>query len=140
MATSTIDIKNSIVTKLQAMQSINTVYNYDTSNFNGNYPVAVVTVGDGEGEVRANVRTLTGYSYNIDIFQELGSNFSPQKTERVVAEVLDEVLTAFRMDNTLSGTVTYCDQVTWTTGFEDREHDTRVLRISLTCRKIETIA
>ena len=137
---SVVQIKQTIKTKLEAMQGINLVKDYATSTVDGEYPLAILTVGDGSGSVNANVRSLTTYGFNIGIFIESATNFTPEKAERIAVELIDEMTEAFRMDTTLSGTVSYCDQLEWETGYEIREHNTRVVNFKLNVNKIEILS
>lgn len=142
MSTSVIDIREKIRQKVADMQSINSVYDFRASltTVSGEYPVAFIMIGSGEGEVRANVKSLTNYSYVVEVFTETNINFSASQSERITGEIIDEFLDAFRRDTTLSGTVTYCDQVDWNAGWEERAVEGRLVTLSVSCNKIETIA
>lgn len=140
MSTTTQDIRQSIKTKLEAMQTLKTVKDHKTSDIDGDYPVAMLSLGEGDGEVRANVKALTRYSFNVDVYTEMGTNFTPEKAERVTNEIVDEMLAAFRADTTLSGTVTYVEQIEWDAAFEQREHDVRVVSFMINAQAVETIS
>lgn len=132
-------IKNKIVTMLESLDSIKNVFGYATSNFNGNYPVANVTMLDGEGEIRANVRNLYTYRYRIDVFVQLGAvGFTPEDSESISIDLLDDILDLFNTKITLDGLVEYCMPISWSAEYQDRETDTRVLSVTLESKKLET--
>lgn len=132
-------IKNKIVTMLESLDSLKNVFGYATSNFNGNYPVANVTMLDGEGEIRANVRNLYTYRYRIDVFVQLGSvGFSPEDSESISIDLLDNILDLFNNAITLDGLVQYCMPISWSAEYMDRETDVRVLSVTLESKKLET--
>lgn len=137
--TSATDIKNAIVGKFELMDSVKSVFSYATSDFNGNYPSVNIIITDGSGEISANVRNLMSYRYRADVFVQMGDvGFSPEEAEALTIGLLDEAVTAFNMDTTLSGLVNYCMPVSWNTSWEDRENDIRVLSIDIEARKLET--
>lgn len=123
-------IKTAIENKLNDTQTINTVSGYRTSQIN-DYPIAEVSLRQGEVEFGsvAHNRQLQGFS--IAVSQEFGANFDKAKAERVITEVLDEVLNAFDMDTTLSGACKWQRITAWRATYEEREHDLRVLDIDL---------
>ena len=140
MANSASNIKTKIVTMLEGLNSIKNVFGYATSNFNGNYPVANVTLLDGEGEIRANVYNLYTYRFRIEVFVQFGEvGFSPEEAEDLAVTLLDDVLGLFNSKVTLDGIVEYCTPVSWTTEYVDRENDTRVLSLTLEAKKLEAV-
>ena len=140
MASAT-DIKNKIVTVLEGVSSIKNVFGYATSNFNGNYPVANVTLLDGEGEIRSNVHNLYFYRFKIEVFVMFGEvGFNPEEAEGVAVSILDDIMTAFNTKITLDGIVEYCMPVSWNTDYVDRENDVRVLSLTLEAKKLESVS
>ena len=60
--------------------------------------------------------------------------FGNQKAERLMREMVDEILTAFDMDTTLSGMMKYVRPVHGNLTYEEREYgDVRVAEFILEC-------
>jgi len=123
-------IKAKIEEKLEDTQTINTVSGYRTHQIN-DYPIAEVTLRQGEIEFASTAHNKQTQGFTISVSQEFGANFDKAKAERVIVEVLDEIQTAFNMDTTLSGTVKWQRIISWRAGYEEREHDLRILDIDL---------
>lgn len=131
-------ITTKIKQKVSEMGSIKNTYDYekgiDTST---GFPLATVTFKSGEGEFLTTAHNLRKHQFFIRVYQEkttagAGSN----KAERVSREVLDELLTAFDYDTTLSGTVKWVRPVSWDGAYLDRELDVRVLEVVLEAAEI----
>lgn len=125
-------IRSKLKTKLGQMRTIKAAYDWETSNPDGNYPFATVTLKNGTGEFRSTAHNLRRQVFRIRIYQErtqIGQG--PESAENIVASVLDELTTACDMDTTLSGTCKYVTPVRWDAGYQDRDHDTRILEIDV---------
>lgn len=130
-------IKNAIVTKIQGVSHLRHVYTYNKADPEG-YPYATVTFSDGDGEFAdfsaISKRNLRNQNFSIRVFVERNeASFGPQKAERVSTEALDEILTAFDFDVTLSGTVKQVQPVGWDGSFETIGDTVRVAEITVSC-------
>lgn len=132
MATVIKDIRSKIETKLNEMQTLKTVYDFDSANPDGEYPLATMTITDGESEFISTAHNMRSHRFSIRVFQErteVGQGV--ESAENISVDVLEEILNAFDMDTTLSGTVKYVAPAEYSTDYEDREHATRVLEVVL---------
>lgn len=120
-------VKTAITNKLSDMQSLKQVYQYETSNSEGNYPFATIKIFSGEAEFRSTAHNLRTYSFVVNVYQEMAKQGQgPEQAESIMTSVIDEMEIAFDMDTTLSGVVKYAQPVRWTADYEDRELDTRL--------------
>lgn len=136
--TSAADIKNRIVGKVESLSHVAVVKDYDTTSFD-EYPAATVMFTGGSGIERQNVKRVYTYNYEVSIRIEQGSNFQPQKAERIAIETVDELLTAFNNDVTLSGLVTVINPVSFDLGYETADQDFRTITVTLEAQKLESI-
>ena len=102
-------IKGVLKTKLEGISHLRHVYDYDKADPEG-YPFGVVVPSNWEGEFgdfsAISKRNLRTWNFNVKVFVERDeASFGPEKAERVATEAVDEILTAFDFDVTLSGTV-----------------------------------
>lgn len=129
---SLVNISAKILQKLNDTQSIKVAYEYESANPDGKYPLATVTPASFEGEFASSAHNRRAYLFNVRIYQERTENaFGAAKAERVMREVVDEVITAFDSDTTLSGTTIYCRPVAGNFDYIEREHDARSAEITL---------
>ena len=129
---SLVNIKNAIKAKLQDMQTLKAVFEYESANPNGKYPFAVLTLRDGDGVMRTTHHNQRRQGFWIRVFQEqskVGQGAS--QAESISVAVMDELQTAFDMDTTLSGICKYIDPLQFNADYVDRELDTRVLEVQL---------
>lgn len=130
-------VKNKIVEKLEAMQTLKAVYDYPASNETGKYPYATVTLRRSDGEIRSTAHNLRTRSYWVRIYQEMTKiGQGVDDAERIVVSVIDELEKAFDMDTTLSGTVHWCEPVSWTASYRNREVDARILEIQIDAKEL----
>ena len=126
------DISGAIVTKISGVSGLHDVYNYEPDKpTDGKYPFASVTPLSFEGEFGDTIRNIRRYRFAVRIYQErTQAAFGNSKSERLVREMLDEILTAFDDDTTLSGMVKFVKPVSGDLSYDDREiGDTRVAEI-----------
>lgn len=123
------DISGQIATKLRGVSGIVEVYEYEAGKpTSGGYPFATVTPNAFTGRFGDTIRNERTYEFRVRVYQErTATGFGNQKAERLVREMVDEVLTAFDMDTTLSGMVQYVKPVRGDLSYIDREiGDTRI--------------
>ena len=134
---STLSIKTAIINKLDDMGSLKAVFAYETGNPNGKYPFATVTIKDGDGIYRTNRHNERRYGYWIRIYQEqnkVGQGMSA--AEDISIDVIDELMTAFDMDTTLSGICKFVEVVSFKADYVNRELDSRILEIEVNAHDI----
>jgi len=129
-----------IVSKVNEAQTLHGVFDYATGKPTG-FPYATVTLSQGDAEVGSSAGINSGYNienntFLVRVFQEREQDaFGPEKAERVAVEVLDELLTAFHNDATLSGTVKWQLPRRWSMGYEISDQVVRTVQL-----EIETVA
>lgn len=136
---SVVNIKNGIITALNAMGSLKVVYAFESGNPSGQYPMATVTVREGTGEFRTTAHNLRKHGFWIRVYQEqakIGQGISAAET--ITVSVLDEMFAHFDRVTTLSGLCKYVTPVSWNARMIDREHDVRLLEIQLDAWEIVT--
>lgn len=136
MSTNFIDIKTQIKNKLSGVSGLHAVYDYEVGvPESGKYPFATITASTFEAEFGDTVRNIRTYTYNIRVYQERTvDGFGNEKAERVLSEIVDEVLTAFDNDTTLSGMVKMVRPLSGDFDYIDREiGDTRVAEFIVDC-------
>lgn len=135
-----VSITSKILQKVGQLQSIKNAYDYEKGiTPTTGFPIATVTFKSGEGEFLTTAHNLRKHQFYIRVYQErTDTGAGTNKAERVSREVLDEMLTAFDYDTTLSGIVKYVHPVTWDGAYLDRETDTRVLELVLEAVEIVT--
>lgn len=125
-------VRSKVFTKLQEMQSLKAVYDWETSNTSGYYPFATLTLRAGEANFQSSAHNLRKTGFRVRIYQERTSTGQgPENAEDIITSVLDEIYTAFDGDTTLSGAVKWVRPVNWVAEYRDREVDTRILEINL---------
>lgn len=130
-------IKNAIVAKINGVSHLRHVYSYNTAKPEG-YPFATVVFESGTGDFAdfsaSSKRNLRNHVFSVRVFVERDeASFGPDKAERISTESLDEILTAFDMDCTLSGTVKAVKPVSWNGDFETMGNIARVAEIKIDC-------
>ena len=129
MANSVQAIKSAIITKLNAVSGLNGVYSYEPdAPTDGKYPFATVITDNGDGRFGDTIRNERQIRFQINIYTErLAAANGSEKAERISDETIDEILTAFDADTTLSGTCHFVKPLSFNTNYDDRElGDTRV--------------
>lgn len=132
MATNVVDISLAIVNKLSGISKLNGVYNYEPDKpESGMYPFATVTMQAFDGKFGDTIRNIRTFDLVVRVYQErIESNFGNEKAERVMREMVDEIITAFDADTTLSGTCKMVKPLSGNLDYEDRElGDTRIAEI-----------
>lgn len=137
---SIVTVKAKLLTKLNEMQSLKGAFEWETSNSDGKYPYATVTIRDGEGEFRSTAHNIRRRGFRIKVYQELTKiGQGPQMAESIATSVIDELESALDMDTTLSGTVKYVEPPAWRAMYIDRELDTRVLEMDVNAYELPIV-
>ncbi len=129
-------IRNSIKAKVDELGTLQGSFDYETGKNTG-HPFATVTPLDGESDFGDSVgsgrgRNIQTMNFAVRVYQEREqSGFGAEKAENISLAVLDELLTAFHADTTLSGTVLWQRPTSWTTGYEPREKLSRTLEVTI---------
>lgn len=129
-------ISTAIVTKLGGVGGLQDVYNYVPDKpSNGRYPFATVTLSNWEGRFGDTIRNIRTYNFQVQVWSErTEAAFGNSKTETIMRSMIDEILTAFDADTTLSGVVKFVRPVKGNADYEPREvGDTRVAEFVLEC-------
>ena len=125
-------VKAALLAKLGEMTSFKAVYGRETGNPTGSYPVATLTIRDGDGRFASNQHNLRRQGYWVRVYQEQSKQGQGvQGAENIVVSTLDELQTALDMDTTLSGVCKYVNVVGYSADYVDRELDTRILEIQI---------
>ncbi len=134
MSTAFVDISNAIKNKLDSISHLNEVFEYEPDKpTDGKYPFATITSNAFAGEFGDTIRNKRTITYSVKVYQERTQvGFGNEKSERVMREMLDEIVTAFDNDTTLSGLVKWIVPAGGDLDHIERETgDTRVADIFL---------
>lgn len=125
-------VKAAIITKLNDMGSLKSVYGYETTSPSGYYPYAAVTLREGDGKFGSTDHNVRRQGFWIRVYQEQSKTGQGiQTAETIATSVVDELQIAFDMDTTLSGTCKYIKPLSFNASYIDREFDVRILEIQL---------
>lgn len=98
------EIKKQLISKVQALDSVQKVYPAPVPNPAG-WPAVFITAGDMQGEFSSNAENSRIYSYNVIILFSEGQDFMPESeyerldySEQVVGSVVDEIINAVDTD------------------------------------------
>ena len=125
-------VKSQLLASLNAMQTLKAAYDWESSNPDGNYPFATLTLRDGDGEFRSTAHNLRRRGFTIRLYQERTKvGQGPESAEDIMMAVIDELEQHLDANTTLSGTCKYAYPVGWRAAYVDREHDMRLLEIDV---------
>lgn len=136
MANNFTNIRSQLVAKMNGVGGLNGVYAYEVAvPTSGKYPFLTVTPQSFDAEFGDTVRNIRTYTFVLRLYQERTAvGFGNEKAERVVAEICDEILTAFDADTTLSGMVKYIKPVHGSLDYVEREiGDVRMAEFIIDC-------
>ena len=129
-------IKSAIKTKLEDCSHINVVYNYETGKETG-HPYATVTKARMESVFGDTKRNINDWFYSVKLYTERSTDgFGVSKAERISDEQVDEVVTAFHMDTTLSGSCKYIEPVDADFAYVEMDKAVRVADITLKATEV----
>lgn len=104
-----IDIKDQIISKINALSSVEVVYPALKLNPSG-YPAVYVTTNTEEGEFSSNAENSRVYTYNCTALFPIGQDMIPEAVrerldyaERTIAEVINQIINAVDTDFELNG-------------------------------------
>lgn len=104
-----IQIKDQIIDKVEPLSSVQVVYPALKLNPSG-WPAVFVTTNTEEGEFSSNAENSRVYTYNCSVLFPMGQDFVPETeqerldyAERVIAQVIDDIINAVDTDFELEG-------------------------------------
>ncbi len=141
MSTNFVDISSKIKSLLQTITGLNAVYEYvPASPDDGKFPFASIRLSASEAEFADNQRNMRIYKFIIDVFIErTTAAFGNEKSERIMRELCDAIVTLFDNKTTLDGMVQYVTPVGIEFDFKSAEiGDVRAARINIEAHKVVT--
>lgn len=122
-----IDIKDQVIDKINALSSVEVVYPALRLNPSG-VPAVFVTTNTEEGEFSSNAENSRVYTYNASVIFPLGQDFVPEAererldyAERVIADVIDDIINAIDTDYELDTPVLFVNAADVEWGYIDIE-------------------
>lgn len=122
-----IQIKDMIIDKIEALSSVQVVYPGLKLNPSG-WPAVFVTTNTEEGEFSSNAENSRVYTYNCSVMFPLGQDFVPEDqrerldyAERTIAQVIDDIINAVDTDFELDTPVLYVNAADVEWGYVDYE-------------------
>lgn len=104
-----IQIKDQIIDKIEPLSTVEVVYPALKLNPKG-FPAVFITTNSEEGEFSSNAENSRVYTYNASAVFPLGQDFVPASerdrldyAERVIAQVIDDIINAVDDDYELDG-------------------------------------
>jgi hypothetical protein len=122
--------------KVENAQSLHGTYNYEEGKPDG-YPYATVTLVQGEAKFGDSAgsgsgRNIEQHEFVVRVYQERETElFGAEKAERIAMEILDELLTAFHNDTTLSGQVKWQLPTAWQLGYDVIDKAVRTVELTI---------
>jgi hypothetical protein len=130
-------IRGKIVERLQACDKIRQVLDY-TPNSVENWPVAMVEIAEGEGDIGSNAHNIRRHTFVVRLFiarQETPDTGHEQAADSAV-DVLDQVLTAFDGDMKLDGVAKFIRPIAYRSLAEVIIQDTVIIEIDIEATEI----
>jgi hypothetical protein len=139
MSTDINDLSSALVSKLDTVSKLHGVYNYEPDvPDDGKYPFATVFIQSGDGEFGDTIRNIRRHRFIINVYQERTMPaFGNEKAERIIRELIDDILTVFDADTTLSGVAKMVRPLSYDATYIQREvGDTRVVQFIGECMTV----
>ena len=127
-------VAQAIITKLQGVSNLNGVYGTEIPTpTSGQYPFATVIIKSGTGKFGDLTRNERTFKYDINVYQERTiAGQGPTQSEIIITSLIDEIITAFDMDFTLSGVAKFVKPLDFDASYVMREMgDTRILKFNV---------
>jgi hypothetical protein len=125
-------IKAQLLQGLQGMGTLKAVFPYETSNPNGNYPFATLTLKSGDGKYASTDLTLRKHTFWIRVYQEQSKEGQGvQQAETIAVDVLDELTAFLDQNTTLSGVCKYAKPASYNASYVRRELVDRILEVQI---------
>lgn len=108
------NIKKEIMTLLSTITNIQDVADYQKTGFTG-YPAVSVLMSDNENDFWSTAENLRKFVFNLDIFVQIAKNTgsaddnAQQKAERVMGDVVSDILNKFDNEIDLNGQADFVD-------------------------------
>lgn len=123
-----IQIKDQIIEKIDALSSVQKVYPAIKLDSTG-WPSVCVTTNTEEGEFSSTAENSRVYTYNCLILFPIGQDFVPEAerdrldyAERIIAQVIDDIINTIDTDYELEGSpVLYVNAADTEWGYTDYE-------------------
>ena len=136
-----ISIITAIQSVLSGITSIHEVHDFDKGKFDG-YPAVVVFPSENASEFATTSQNLREYVFTIRFHQpmeKIGTNYH-KDADRILRELLDEAITAFDTNFSLSGVVNWCKATPSSWGYQERDTGVvRIAEIKLSCMKLVSV-
>lgn len=132
-------IATAIINKISGSSYLNGVYLGEVATpTNGQYPFATVSLRHGEGKFGDTIRNDRLFTFKCNVYQERTKpGQGPIASESIVLGLVDELITAFDADTTLSGLVSMVKPVSFDATYVTREiGDTRILEFTIEGRAL----
>lgn len=122
-------IKDTLIGKINALDSVQSVYGYERNNFEG-FPAVTVTASDLDGEFTSTTENSRNYAYKITILYSIGQALPAvtnlpinEQAENVISTVVDDIINDIDSDYELPDNtdVLFVNAADATWGFVDYE-------------------
>jgi len=130
-----------IETILSGISDIQDVHNFDKGKFDG-YPAAVIFSTENTSDFETTTQNRREFVFTIRIHypMKVAGDDSHKKADRILREVVDQVIDEFDKKFTLNGAVNFCFATPSVWGYQTREASAlRVAEIRLSCVKLVTV-
>lgn len=137
---SLVSIKTAIKNKLDCISHLENVYSEDTGSEAGN-PYATVTKARFESSFADTNRNFQEWFFTIRLYtKKTDDGFTIRTAERVSDELVDEIVTAFHMDTTLSGSCKYVEPIDGDFSWVSATEAIRLAEITLKATEVINIS
>ena len=130
-------IKSTLLTKMQGLSTVAVVSGFNVAPW-PQYPGASLTALEGSAQFASTHHNNRERAFSLKVYVD-HTVWSRKQAEDLSIDVLDEVETALDWDTTLSGTVALVTPVSWSTRFETREFDQKILNLTIATSEIVVV-
>ena len=133
---SLVSIHTAIKNKLDDVGGLHIAFGYETGKETG-YPYATITHDRLESAFGDTKRNINDWFFTIRLYVErTPEGFGVDVAERISRELIDEVLTAFHMDVTLSGTCKFIEPLDADFSYTEGPESVRIAEITLKAQEV----
>lgn len=127
-------VKQALLDKFQGLSTIAIVSGYDTQVWH-KYPAAALRAIAGNADFETTHHHRRRRIFNLRVYVDR-SVWNEKEAEELSLDILDEIETALDRDVTLSGLCAFVAPTSWSTDFEIREFDVKVLTCNIEATEI----
>lgn len=133
---SLVSIKTAIQNKLESVAHVDSVYGYETGKETG-HSYITVTKSRFESSFADTGRNIQDWFFSVKLFTERSKDgFGVVLGESVSDGIVDDIVKAFHMDTTLSGSCKFVEPIDGDFGYVEGPESVRIAEITLKAEEV----